>query len=43
MDANRTWTVIKETPSGREQVVVVRYPVRPTNDLAAGLIRHRSG
>ena len=31
MDANRTWTVIVETPSGMEQVVVVRYPRRPPN------------
>tara|TARA_R110000851_G_C13101290_1_gene568429 strand:- start:11290 stop:11523 length:234 start_codon:yes stop_codon:yes gene_type:complete len=43
MDANRTWTVIVETPSGMEQVVVVRYPRRPTNDLAAGLVRHILG
>ena len=43
MDANRTWTVIVETPSGMEQVVVVRYPLRPTEDLAAGLVRHKLG
>ena len=43
MEANRTWTVIVETPSGMEQVVVVRYPIRPTEDLAAGLVRHKLG
>ena len=43
MDANRTWTVVVEAPSGMEQVVVVRYPIRPTEDLAAGLVRHKLG
>jgi len=43
MDANKTWTVIIETPSGIEQVVVVRYPRRPTSDLAAGLVRLKLG
>ncbi len=38
MEANKTWTVIIETPSGLEKVVVIRYPRRPTNDLAAGMV-----
>jgi len=43
MEANKTWTVIIETPSGLEKVVVIRYPRRPTNDLAAGLVRLQLG
>lgn len=43
MEANKTWTVIIETPSGLEKVVVIRYPRRPTNDLAAGLVRLELG
>ena len=43
MEANKTWTVIIETPSGLEKVVVIRYPRRPTEDLAAGLVRLELG
>ena len=43
MEANETWTVIIETPSGLERVVVIRYSRRPTSDLAAGLVRLELG
>lgn len=35
----KVWTVVLETPTGLEQVILVRYPRRPTDDLAAGLVR----
>lgn len=43
MDAIRYWPVVVETPSGKRQTCVVAYPRRPTDDLAAGLVRHQLG
>lgn len=43
MDVTKAWTVILETPSGLEQLMLVRYPRRPTKDLAAGLVRLQLG
>ena len=43
MEANKTWTVIIDTPSGLERVIVVRYPRRPTEDITAGLVRLELG
>ena len=43
MDAIRYWPVVVETPSGEKQTCVVAYPRKPTEDLAAGLVRHQLG
>jgi len=43
MDAIRYWPVVVETPSGDEQTCVAAYPRKPTEDLAAGAIRHQLG
>ena len=37
MDATRYWPVTIEGQDGEPRTVVVAYPIRPSEDLAAGL------
>lgn len=39
----RYWAVKVESPDGQCNVYAVSYPRRPTEDLAAGLVRHQLG
>lgn len=39
MDANRYWPVVVENRSGERIRCVIGYPQRPSDEIAAGLIR----
>ena len=43
MESERYWAVTLETPSGEQRVYAVSYPRKPTEDLAAGLLRPQLG
>lgn len=43
MESERYWAVTLEMPSGEQRVYAVAYPRKPTEDLAAGLLRPQLG
>lgn len=43
MKEQHYWAVTVETPAGEQRVYAVTYPRKPTEDLAAGLVRPQLG
>lgn len=43
MQQARYWTITVESRSGEQRIYTVAYPRKPTDDLAAGLVRPQLG